>query len=296
MSIKFIADSMCDLSEEVLRRYPFEVLPVPIAMGDKTYSDGVDITPKMVFDFVENNSGSFPKTSQVQAITYKQAFETHLKNGDDIICLTLSSELSGTYQSASLMANDLKEAYPDRTISVIDSRCASTGMMLIMHQGLKLNKLGKSMDEIVETMTFLCQHINVFFLVGDIKWLAKGGRISKSVATIGDMLKIVPILYMEDGRILAYDKVRGKKKAQKKFMEIVSKLITNPNQICGVINTTNQELEEKTIKFLKKDLGVTDVIAPTNGGGSALSVHIGKDCIGVMFFDELPENYIPVLP
>ncbi|MEG0378093.1 MAG: DegV family protein, partial [Eubacterium sp.] len=215
MGIKFIVDSMCDISEEILSRYEFEVLPIPVTLGDKTYYDGIDITPEMVVDYVKNTPGNFPKTSQVQAVTYQEYFEKHLRNGDDVIYLALSSGLSGTYQTACLLASDICERYPERTISVIDSKCATTGMMMILHQGLKLHKLHKSHDEIVQTMRFLADHIQIFFMVGDIRWLASGGRISKNVALIGEMLKIVPILYFKDGQILAFDKVRGQKKALK---------------------------------------------------------------------------------
>lgn len=296
MAIKFVVDSMCDVSEEILNRYPFEILPIPITMGGKTYFDGVDITPEMIIEHVEKNPDDFPKTSQVQVIAYKECFERHLKAGDDLIYLALSSGLSGTYQTAVLIANELMEAYPERKIGVVDSKCATTGAMLILHQGLKLNRLKKPFEEIVDTMTFLSQHIQIFFLVGDIKWLGKGGRISKSVALIGDMLKIVPILYFEDGKILAYEKIRGKKKAFKKIFETVNALMTDKKQIVGIINSTASELQEKTQKIMVKEMGVKHFMAPEAGAGSALTVHIGKDCLGIMFFDELPDNYINVMP
>lgn len=297
MAIRFVVDSMCDVSEEILTRYPFEILPIPITMGDKTYLDGVDITPEMVIKYVDGNNGeTFPKTAQVQAITYQQCFEAHLKNGDDIIYLALSSGLSGTFQTANLMASHLLSDYPDRRIAVVDSKCATTGAMLILHQGLKLYRLGKSFEEIVSSMTFLADHIQIFFMVGDIKWLAKGGRISKSVALIGDMLKIVPILYFEDGRILAYEKVRGKKKAFKRLFELVHDQRADGDQIIGLINSTAPELQEKAQKILSKEMGIKNFMTPEAGAGSALTVHIGKDCLGIMFFTELPDNYVNVLP
>ena len=107
MGNKFIVDSMCDISEEILRRYEFESLPIPVTLDDKTYYDGIDITPEMVINFVKNNPSSFPKTSQVQALAYQETFEKHLKNGDDVIYLALSSGLSGTYQTACLIASEL---------------------------------------------------------------------------------------------------------------------------------------------------------------------------------------------
>lgn len=296
MGNKFIVDSMCDISEEVLRRYPFESLPIPVTLDDKTYYDGIDITPEMVIHFVKNNPRSFPKTSQVQAVAYQEAFEKHLKNGDDVIYLALSSGLSGTYQTACLIAADLLESYPERRISIVDSKCATTGMMMILHQGLKLDRLNKPHDEIVSTMRFLSEHIQIFFMVGDIRWLASGGRISKNVALIGEMLKIVPILYFKDGQILAFDKVRGQKKALKRMMTAVDERMPDKDQIMGMINSTAPELQEKVRKYIYKEFGVKNFMLPDNGAGSALTVHIGPDCLGIMFFDELPENYVRVYP
>ncbi len=297
MSIRFITDSMCDISEAVLSRYDIDILPIPVTLGDKTYFDGIDITPEMVVDYVEKNgSDQFPKTSQVQAISYQNCFEKHLKNGDDIIYLSLSSGLSGTCQTASLIAKDLLNDYPDRKIAIVDSKCATTGMAMILHQGLKLDKLQKPFEEIVETMQFLADHIQIFFLVGDIKWLAKGGRINKNVAAIGEMLKIVPILYFKDGQILAFDKVRGQKKALKKMFEAIDERLKDREQIVGLIHSTAPDLQEKVLKHLTKEMQLKHFLIPESGAGSALTVHIGKDCLGVMFFDELPESYIPVYP
>lgn len=296
MGIQFITDSMCDVNEEILKRYPFEILPIPITIGEKTYYDGIDITPEMIIDSVEASPDVFPKTSQVQAITYQKHFRKHLENGDDIIYLSLSSGLSGTFQTASLIASELLEDYPGRKIAIIDSKCATSGMMMILYQGLKLSKLGRPFEEITETMDFLAAHMNIYFLVGDIKWLAKGGRISKNVALIGDMLKIVPILYFNDGQILCYDKVRGKKRAMKKLFETVDDKMKDHRQIVGLINSTAPELQQKAIKTLSKDMEIKSFIACETGAGSALTVHIGPNCLGIMFFDALPDNYVNVTP
>ena len=296
MGIQFITDSMCDIDENIRSRYPFEVLPIPITINDKTYYDGIDITPDMILDFVNQNPDDFPKTSQVQTVTYQECFKKYLDRGDDIIYLALSSGLSGTFQTASLIASQLLDDYPDRKISIIDSKTATTGMMLILHQGLKLSKLGKSFEEISDTMNFLSRHINIYFLVGNIRWLAKGGRIGKNAALIGDMLKIKPILYFNDGRIQPYEKVRGQKRAERRLLELVDEKMPNKNQCVGFIHSKAPALQDKVKKALSKDMGVKNFIIPQQGAGAALTVHIGPDCIGIMFFDELPDNYVNVAP
>lgn len=285
---------MCDSKCELLDRYDFDILPIPITLDDKTYSDGIDINPQMVIDFVENNKQSFPKTAQIAPMTIIDSFERHLKNGHDLIYLAFSSKLSGTFQTANLLSRDFREKYPDRKITVIDSLSATTATALILYQGLKLDQLNRSYEEIVDTMTFLAKHAQIFFLVGDIKWLAQGGRISRNAAMIGDMLKIVPILYFKDGEILVYEKIRGEKKALKRLFTIVDEGIRpNQNQIIGLIQSTALDLQERAVKFFKKELAIDNFIIPDQAG-SALTVHIGKNCLGIMFFDALPDNYINV--
>lgn len=296
MAIRFVVDSMCDLTQEVTKDYDFDILPIPITLGEKTYYDGVDITRDMVIDYALNNRDTFPKSSQVQAITYKECFEKHLKNGDDVIYLALSSGLSGTFQTATLIAGELQEKYPEQKIAVVDSKCATVGAMMILHQGFKLNKLGKPFTEIVETLNFLADKLDIFLVVGDIKWLARGGRVNKSAAAIGDMLKIVPILVIEDGTIQVYDKVRGHKKALKRVMEVVDERMTDTSQIMGLVNVDNQEAQDKLKKHFTKEWGMKDIMIPERGVGAALTVHISPGTYGVAFFEELPGNYVPVYP
>lgn len=292
MAIKFIIDSMCDSKSELLNRYDFDILPIPITLDDKTYSDGIDITPQMVIDFVDSHKKSFPKTAQITPLDIIDTFEKHLKNGDDLIYLAFSSKLSGTFQTAKLLSRDLKDKYPKQKITVIDSLSATTATALILYQGLKLNQLNRSYEEIVQTMTFLADHTQIFFLVGDIKWLAQGGRISRNAAMIGDMLKIVPILYFKDGEILVYEKIRGEKKALKRLFAIAQEKMTE-SQIVGLIQSTAPGLQDRAVRFFQKEMGIDHFIIPDQAG-SALTVHIGKNCLGIMFFDALPDNYIHV--
>ncbi len=296
MAIHFVADSMTDFNTDIIGQYPLDILPLSITMGGKTYYDRIDISPEMVVDFVENHDDEFPKTSQVHPMTYQEHFERILQEGKDLIYLALSSGLSGGFQSATMIAAELQEKYPERRIAVVDSCCATTGSLMILHQGIKLARLNRSFDEIVETMTFLAHHIQIFFMVGDIKWLGKGGRISKSAALIGDMLKIVPILYIGDSTIVVADKVRGRKKAFKRMFELMEE--KNPNyagQIFGLASFELKEYEDKAAKILFKDYGVKNFIIPNQPISSALISHLGKNSMGFMFFDELPDNYVNVL-
>ncbi len=286
---------MMDPGEGLAEEYEYEVIPVPIQIGDKTYKDGIDISPKMVMEAGKKKE-NFPKTSQIPIGVYKDTFEKHLKNGDDVFYLALSSGLSGTFQAANLAAEELREKYPDRVIKVVDSKGATMSMAMLLQQALKLDRLGKDIDEIEETVKFLADHINVFFMVGDLKWLAKGGRLSKSSAALGNLLNIVPIIYINDGKLEVFDKIRGKKKAYKKLEEMMKNALKDvDNQTVGIIDANNPDFTRKMKRAVSR-VDCANVMLPEKGVGSALTVHVGDDLFGFGYFDELPENYVNVNP
>lgn len=296
MGIKFVVDSMIDYPLSMKNEYDFEMLPIPVIIDGKEYSDGIDITTEKLLKMVEQDKSLVPKTAQIPAVMYQEEFEKILKAGDDVICLTLSSGLSGTYQTARLMAEQVLEDYPDRRIEIVDSKCATIGMAMILLQGLKLSQLHKDIDTIVKSMRFLADHVNIFFIVGDIKWLARGGRVSKGAAMVGDMLKIVPILYFEDGKILLFDKVRGDKRAFKKIIEVTEeKAAKVPDQIIGMVAPDGTSWIEKAQHAFRKEDPDWQYLIAEHGAGPALACHIGGQYFGVAFFDEVPEDYIPVL-
>ncbi len=296
MSIQFFVDSTCDLQRTNPIFKEVEILPIPVNIGEKTYYDRIDISQEMIISHVKQNHSLFPKTSQITPAVVIKAMTPYLEQGRDIIYLTISSKLSGCYESGVIAAEELKKRYPDRKIAVVDSLSCTTGMALILHQGLKHARLDTPFDTIVSTMRQLADHLNIYFVVGDIRWLAAGGRISKSVAAIGSMLKIVPVLCFENGMITLFDKVRGQKKALKRIYEVTASGIgDNTRQIVGFIQATNEDAQEKMRQKLYKELGITKFIIPEAGAGSALTTHIGPQSLGICFFDALPDNYISVL-
>lgn len=295
MATKFITDSMNDLGKDLSKEYDFDVLPIPITVGEKTYMDKIDVTPEMIMEFGKHGP-DFPKTSSISTGVYQEAFEKHLKNGDDVLYLGLSSGLSGTMQAAHIAAEELREKYPERTIALVDSQVATLAMSMLLQQGLKLDRLNKPIGEIEETLNFLADHLNVFFVVADLKWMAKGGRLSKGAATLGNLLNVVPILYLNRGQIEVFDKVRGKKKATKRLEQILkAALEENPDQIVGLFESKNKEAVDKFKKIIAKFPHASYVEAE-KGPGSGLTVHIGDDIYGLGFFDELPDNYVNVNP
>ncbi len=296
MAIKFITDSMSDPSEALKNKYDYEVIPIPITVGEKTYLDKVTITPEEIIEMGEKE-GVVPKTSQISTAAYEKEFEKHLKNGDDIFYLSLSSGLSGTIQAANIAAEELKEKYPDRKIVIVDSKTATLAQAMLLQQAIKQAEAGKSIEEIEDIIKFLADHFKVYFVVGDLSWLSRGGRLSKTGAALGNLLNIVPIISIEDGKLEVFDKVRGKKKAQKKLEKFMNQALENiPDQIVGMIATPVNESKLDGLKKIIKEHPETNFIETEGGPGAALVAHTGGDLFGCGFFDELPEGYINEVP
>lgn len=296
MSIKFITDSMSDPSREIEEKYDYEVIPMPITVGNKTYHDKVDITPAEVIE-LGSNPDTIPKTSQIPSAVYEKEFEKHLKNGDDILYLGLSSGLSGTIQAATIAAEELKDKYPDRKIEIVDTKMATLAEALMLQQAIKLAEAGYPIEEIKRIIQELADHFKVYFVVGDLNWLSRGGRLSKAGAAVGNLLNIVPIISIEDGKLEVFDKVRGKKKAKKKLEKMMKEVLDKtPDQTVGVIATPNNREKLDGLKEIIAAHPETFVVEAEDGPGAALVAHTGGDLFGCGFFDKLPPEYINEQP
>ncbi|GAE93608.1 DegV family protein [Gracilibacillus boraciitolerans JCM 21714] len=234
MSVKILADSACDLSAEDLKKYGIEMLPLTVQLDGKDYQDGVSISSKQVYDAMREGK-SPPKTAQVSPHLFKEAFEKHAKAGNQVLYLAFSSELSGTYQGAKLMEQEVKEAYPDFKLHVLDTKCASLGYGLVVIRAAELAQTGAGMDEILEVSKHFYEHMEHIFTVDDLEYLYRGGRVSKTAAFVGTLLKIKPLLHMEDGKLIPLEKIRGSKKVYKRMIEVMSKRGTDfENQVVGI--------------------------------------------------------------
>lgn len=214
--IKIITDSTSDIPKNIAEKYDIEVLPLTIYFGDDEYRDWVDIEPKAFFERMRKTD-KLPTTSQVNPSSFKEKYELYLKDYDHVISLHLSSDASGTYSSA-VIARDMVDK--DR-ITVIDTRNFTYGFGQMVVEAAKMAKDGKTVDEIVDRVSYLINNIKTLFVVDTLEYLKKGGRLSATKATIGTLLNLKPILTVENGKIVAIDKARGMKKALKRIVEIM---------------------------------------------------------------------------
>ena len=220
--IKIISDSACDLKKAYTEQNNIGIVPFNIIINEDTsLKDKIDIQSEELLEMMKNDSHFFAKTSQPSPDDYKIEFEKAAKQGCDIICFTITSELSGSYQSAEIAKKIIQEEY-DVDIRVIDSLSASLGQAILINKAIEMVHQDKSLDEIEDYINKIKLTSKVFLLVDTLKYLEKGGRISKSKRLIGSALSLKPILKLENGKLDIVDKVIGKKRAIKNMMRLVN--------------------------------------------------------------------------
>lgn len=203
MSIRLIIDSTSDMPEEF--KQEFTVIPLSVNFGAEEYIDGVTITNHEFYEKLVE-SDVLPTTSQPTPAAFAEAYQEAVDAGDEVIVLTLSSKLSGTYQSACIAALDFKDQ-----VSVIDTQNVTIGATILALQALRLVQDGKSRAEIVDTLISLRNRVHLVAMVDTLEYLKKGGRISSTMALAGTLLSIKPVLGIVDGEIAMLGKARGSK-------------------------------------------------------------------------------------
>src|SRR5690625_2681744 len=259
MTIKILADSASDLTVEDCQKYNIEFLPLTVQLDGEEYEDGVTISPKEVYDAMRD--GKAPKTAQVSPQLFKDSFEKHVQEGNTVIYLAFSSELSGTYQGAKLMEQEVKENHPDANLHIIDTKCASLGYGLVVLRAAELANNGASVDEILAASKHNAEHMEHIFTVDDLEYLYRGGRVSKTAAFVGTLLKIKPLLHVEDGKLIPLEKIRGSKKVLNRMLEVMEERGTDfENQVIGISHGDDINRAEQLAAMIKEKFNAKKVI------------------------------------
>lgn len=284
MAIRIITDSAFDLPVELIKEYNIYVLPLLTILNGKEYFDQETIQSKELYEWIRR--GEHPHTSQPPAHRMEECFEEGIKAGEHCIYLTLSSELSGTYQTANLVKHNLLDKYPDAHIDVIDTKAASTGQGLIVLHAAKLAQENIEGDQLLEAIHYDIDHMEHIFTVKDLDYLAKGGRLSKASAFLGGLLKIQPLLDVEDGKLIPLEKIRGEKKLYARFLDIMEERGDDiPNQQLAICHGDDLESANKLKAMIeerfqpKKPIIVSMI-------GSVIGSHSGPGTLAVFFLNK----------
>lgn len=286
MAVKIIADSPCDLPQEIIKKYDIELLSFKVYEGETEYLDGDTISPREVLEGIRE--GKHFKTAQITPATFQNVFSHFADQGQDCIYIAFSSELSGTYQSAEVVKRQLTTDNPEFNLEVIDTKCASIGLGLVVYFAARMAAEGRSMEEIIEAVHYYSRHMEHIFTVDDLEYLRRGGRISRASAFVGGILNIKPILNVEDGKLIPIKKVRGRKKAIASLLDYMSergnKLSLQTVGIChGDVPKRAQLLKER----IEEKFGCQDFVINTIGG--TIGAHAGPGTLSVFFLNKYRE-------
>ena len=284
MTVKILADSACDLPLSFYKENNVVLFPLKVQINDQDYEDVKTIDSKTVYQAIRN--GVVPKTSQVSPLLFEEVFTAMAEKNEEGIYLAFSSELSGTYSTAVMILDQVKEKYPNFDLSIVDTKCASLGAGLVVMEAAKLALGHASKEEILADVKFRCEHMEHIFTVEDLDYLAKGGRVSKASAFLGGLLNIKPILNMEDGKLVPIEKIRGQKKVFRRIIEMMKERGSNfDDQTIGISHADSEtialEVREMIInEFHTKEVYISSI-------GSAIGSHTGPGTISIFFLNQV---------
>ncbi len=273
MAVKIVTDSTCDIARDVVDRLGITVVPAYVMFGEESLRQGIDIIPTQFYARL-TSSPQLPSTSQPTPGDFAERFEPLVSNGDQIICITVARQLSGTYNSAVQAAAQ----FDDGAVTVVDSSTASVGHML---QVIAASEDAASPDATVESVTAAASTRAAtgfgFTMVDTLEYLQKGGRIGKAQAFMGSILKVKPILKVADGEVLPVDRPRNVRRGLQRLEELVRE--QGPVSKLAVAYTTDAAPAEEMRNRL------SDLAAPehtyTVQIGSAIGTHVGPGAVAV---------------
>ena len=279
-----VSDSTVDLPKEYLQSKQAPIISLSYIMDGVTYEEMDGLSHKEFFEKLR--AGSLPTTSQINPEQAREALEPFAKEGKDILYIGFSSGLSGSYNSVRMAAEDLKEEYPDINIIAIDSLCACMGEGLLLYKALELKEHGMSMEEIAKWVEANKLHICHNVTVDDLNHLHRGGRISKTTAVVGSMIKIKPIIHMSDeGKLVVIGKERGRKKSLVSIVDRMEKQMQGyDNDIVMITHGDCIEDAEFVKKQVEERFGIHNVMI--NGIGSVIGSHTGAGVVAVFFMGD----------
>ena len=282
MAIRIIADSGCDITQEEARELGIEILPIKTIFGETEYRDGIDLTHEEFFEKLIE-SDIFPTTSQISPFEYEQKYEEIKKDGDRAIVITLSSKLSGCFQSANIAAEDY-----EGIVFPVDSLSVTAGERILIEYAVRLREQGLQIQDIIEKLEEKKHKIRLIALLDTLEYLKKGGRISAAAAMAGALLSIKPVVAIENGEVTVLGKARGSKAGNNMLREMVNKegVIDFSMPFALVYSGLSDELLQKYKKD-NRDL-FEDAVGDIQGYslGCAIGTHIGPGAIGTAFFVE----------
>ncbi len=279
MGIRIVIDSTSDVTEEIIRKHNLKMVPLTVNFENESYLDKVELSSKDFFEKL-GNSEKLPTTSQVSPGAFAEAFSEILLEGDQVLGIFLASELSGTYDSARIA----KDMIGSDNIRIMDSKSVCLGAFTLILKAIELVEQNKDIDEIVDELEKMKDKIVAIAVLDTLKYLEKGGRLSKGQAVVGSLLNIKPILEIKDGKLTVLEKIRGRNKIVKWVDEWIEK--------------NNYDLSDKTVLLFyaqdrdsiksirenfEENYKIKNIIEQEVG--AVIGTHTGPGVLGIAFLN-----------
>ncbi|XRG80227.1 DegV family protein [Rossellomorea sp. GAMAL-10_SWC] len=279
MNLKIIVDSSSDLPTDILKKYDISVIPLRVYdQLEKEYLDGVNLQSHELMQRMKNGENF---TSSLPS--YDAIYQTLVSCSTDQNCvyLTCSGDLSGTYNFAQLVKLDILENNPNASIHIIDTRSVSLGICVLVMELIEDLNNNESFENLMKQLNHNINKIQHIFTIEDLQYLIRGGRVGKFAGFLGGMLNINPIMEVSEGKFKPLEKVRGRKKALNRMLELMKIRKAEISKNVGVVYGVKDDSTEQFIKQLKDLIGSEQIIE--NSVGSAVGVHTGPSAIGIFF-------------
>lgn len=277
MAVRIVTDSTADLPTKFISQYDIEVVPLNVHFGEEVYKDGVDIWSEEFYNKLRNEP-LLPNTSQPAPGDFLKVYQKIAKQGDTIISIHISREMSGTADSAKLAAEMMGSDY---RIYIVDSKHVTLSLGVLVLQAAKAAQNGESAEAILAKLDKWKKEISIFFTLKSLEFLQRTGRIGKASVLMGSLLNIKPVLSIEGGLIVPLQKVRGNftKVAEILVEHAVSRYGAQP--LClGIIHTESDDDLGVLESLVKKNLNIKEMV--TNLAGPVVETHVGPNAVGIV--------------
>ena len=279
MAVKFIIDSASDVLPSECKKLPVVHIPLTVRFGEKEFADAVDLSHKKFYKMLTSGKEEHPTTSQVTPAAWEEAMEEVVNNGDTAVVITLSSKLSGTYQSACIAAEEF-----EGKVFVVDSMTATIGERLLLQYGIRLANEGLDAASIAQRLDEIKDKVRIYARLDTLEYLKKGGRISAATAVVGTMLNIKPIISVQNGVVENVGKARGPKAADKQLRDLVAKSggIDFSKPMCAAYSGLDDDNLKTFLSESTEMLCGTE--APIATVGCVIGAHVGPGAVALAYF------------
>ena len=285
---KILSDSACDFPTAFGDELGVERIPFYVSFDQEVYKKEVEEIS--LEDFYKQLTGSkiFPKTSLPTVNDYMTRFQKAIEDGMDVLCLCITAKFSGSYQSAVTAREMVLEDNPEANISVVDSRSATGGMGILVHEAVRMKNAGLSLEKNTENLLKLRETTNIMFTISTLEYLQRGGRIGKVTALAGSLLNLQPLIQLYDGELMPYGTARGRKKAlaraREMFVEYFEKNgLSYDDYNFGIVNgyLSHEEADRQQAE-VEKIIG-HPITIPQFNVGVTIGTYTGPDPVGITF-------------